>query len=608
MCGIAGILKKNIISEKNYKDLLKKMTDSIIHRGPDDEGREFFDDCFLGFRRLAIVDLSEDGHQPMFSETNNECIVFNGEIYGYRELKDDLTDYHFKSNTDTEVILAMYQKFGDKLPKHLNGMFAFSIWDTEKKELFCARDRFGEKPFYYAFGRNGEFIFASEIKAILATGLVDVTLREEAVFYFLRHAYVNSAQTIYNEISVLPPAHQLKYKDGEIKIEQYWNFPEENNKLSFEEAQNKFKALLENAVRKQMVADVKVGAFLSGGLDSGTLVALASDTQKNLSTLGFAYSGDWNEMPQAREIAEKYETDHHEVFLNEQEISKILEEVIPQLDEPLGDTAVPATYTICKKARENMTVVITGNAGDELFGGYNWYKKEWEILKQRNQKKGNLTFLKVGSQLSEMLNQKELNEKFQKKILVNKYRDIVKYQQENVHSFFSPEEIKSLGIKNKNFEHSYSFPLDPDNLNTCLKMDLTNILPGDYMVKDDRLAMLNSIELRTPFLDKDLVEFCTKLPSEMKVDGTQTKKILRETFGEKLTPNILTKKKQGFGAPVDKWLQMPEMQKLTDKYLRDKDSKVFEILDFKEVQKFLNYSYKHWLLLVFGIWINSKEV
>ena len=382
MCGITGIVKKNIQGEDFYRQTLKNMTDSIIHRGPDDEGHEYFQNCFLGFRRLAIVDLSKDGHQPMYSNTKNECIVFNGEIYGYRELKEGLSDYPFQSNTDTEVILSLFQKYGSEVPKYLNGMFSLAIWNEEKQQLFCARDRFGEKPFYYATGKNGEFIFASEIKAILATGLVDAELNDEAVYHFLRHMYIDSQQSIYKHIKVLPPAHQLIYEDGKIQISQYWNFPPEEAQISEADAIDKFKILVENSVEKQLVADVKVGAFLSGGLDSGTLVALSSQKNQNLTTLGFQYEGDWDEMPDARTIAKKYNTNHKEVALQNSDIPKTLVEVLKKLDEPLADTAILATYTICKEAAKNMTVVITGNAGDELFGGYKWYQQEKEILEK----------------------------------------------------------------------------------------------------------------------------------------------------------------------------------------------------------------------------------
>lgn len=605
MCGIAGIINKNILEENFYKATLKNMTDSIIHRGPDDEGHEFFQNCFLGFRRLAIVDLSKDGHQPMYSNTKNECIVFNGEIYGYRELKKEMFHYPFQSNTDTEVILSLFQKYGSELPKHLNGMFAMAIWDEEKQQLFCARDRFGEKPFYYAFGKNGEFIFASEIKAILATHLVDAELNDEAVYHFLRHMYVDSQQSIYKNIKVLPPAHQLIFKDGKIDISQYWNFPTEELNISEEEAISTFKNLVEDSVEKQLVADVKVGAFLSGGLDSGTLVALSSQKTQDLTTLGFQYEGDWDEMPDARSIAEKYKTDHKEVALQGSEIPKVLLEVLKKMDEPIADTAILATYTICKEAAKNMTVVITGNAGDELFGGYKWYQKEKEILEKGSANSAFLPFYKIGSTISEKLGVEKPRQYFLDKIFRSKFPDIVSYQKGKVHNNFSHDETLLLLKTNQNYEHQYPFNLDKNNLNTCMKMDLTNIIPGDYLVKDDRIAMMHSIELRTPFLDKNLVEFCSALPAKYKVDSAQTKIILRKAFGNLLTSNILTKKKQGFGAPISDWLRIPEMENLTTKILKNPSSKVFKKLDFDVVQKQLQYNYKHWSLLVLGIWMEE---
>jgi asparagine synthase (glutamine-hydrolysing) len=605
MCGITGIVKKNILKENSYKQTLKDMTDSIIHRGPDDEGHEYFQNCFLGFRRLAIVDLSQDGHQPMYSNTKNECIVFNGEIYGYRDLKKEISDYPFQSNTDTEVILSLYQEKGSELPKHLNGMFSFAIWDEEIQQLFCARDRFGEKPFYYAIGDNGEFIFASEIKAILATNLVDRELNDEAVYHFLRHMYVDSQQSIYKNIKVLPPAHQLIYKDGKIDVSQYWNFPQEELQISEDDAVEKFRKLVQESVEKQLVADVKVGAFLSGGLDSGTLVAISSQKNKNLTTLGFQYEGDWDEMPDARTIAEKYNTDHKEVALQNSDIPKTLVEVLKKLDEPLADTAILATYTICKEAAKNMTVVITGNAGDELFGGYKWYQEEKEILDKGGASASFLPMYKVGSTVSEKLGLEKARQYFLDHIFRSKFPDIVAYQKGKVHNNFTEEETFQLVKTRQMYEHQYNFALDKKNLNTPMKMDLTNVIAGDYLVKDDRIAMMHSIELRTPFLDKDLVEFCSVLPAKYKVDEGKTKIILRKAFGDLLTPNILNKKKQGFGAPISEWLRIPEMENLTNEILKNPSSKIFKKLNFPAVQKQLNYNYKHWSLLVLGIWMEE---
>lgn len=605
MCGISGIVYPEISQNPEYKVRLKKMTDAMQHRGPDDEGMEFFANCFLGFRRLSIVDTSSAGHQPMYSQDNNCCIIFNGEIYGYRDIKQTITNYSFKSNTDTEVVLALYGKYGTDVLQQISGMFAFAIWDEKQQQIFGARDRFGEKPFYYAFGKNGEFIFASEIKSILATKLVDEEINSDAVFHYLRHAYVSSQQTIYKNIFVLPPSHFLIYKNGELQINSYYTLEKSEVRINEKDAVENLKNLTRNSVKKQLIADVPVGVFLSGGLDSGTMVALSSEFHPTITTLGFAYEGDWNEMPQARQIAEKYKTEHHEVFLEEERISEILEKILTNLDEPLADTSIVATYAICEKAKEKMTVVITGNAGDELFGGYKWYQQELEFLEQGNANKTLLPLFKMGSLFSKIIGAKKWNASFQEKINRAKYNTIIDYHKRKVHQFFTKEEVEKLLKSGKDFEHHYSFNLDEKNLNSCLKMDLTNVLPGSYMVKDDRISMMHSIELRTPFLDKNLVDFCMSLPYQYKVSATQTKKILRQAFGSLLTEDILSKKKQGFGAPVAKWLKLKEMEGFTNEILKNSESKIYQFLHFEEAQKYLDYTYKHWVLLVLGIWFEK---
>ena len=605
MCGISGIVSTKILQKPEYKIKLKNMTDAMQHRGPDDEGMEFFENCFLGFRRLSIVDTSSAGHQPMYSQDKNKCIVFNGEVYGYRELKKSIDNYSFKSNTDTELVLALYENYGTDLLQKITGMYAFTVWDEKEQQIFAARDRFGEKPFYYAFGENGEFIFASEIKSILATGLVYKEINTDAIFHYLRHAFVSSQQSIYKNIFVLPPSHFLIYKNGNLEITPYDNLEKSEVKIDENTAVEKLKELTHQSVEKQLVADVPVGVFLSGGLDSGTMVAISSQYNPNITTLGFAYEGDWNEMPQARQIAKKYRTNHREVFLEENRIYEILQKILTNLDEPLADTSIVATYAICEKAKEKMTVVITGNAGDELFGGYKWYQQELEFLEKGNASKFLLPIYKVGSLLSKKIGFKKLNSSILEKINRAKYRNIIDFHQRKVHQFFSKEEVQRLLKSGSDFEHQYSFKLDKKNLNTCLKMDLTNVLPGSYMVKDDRISMMHSIELRTPFLDKNLVEFCVSLPCQYKISTTQTKKILRKAFGDLLTEDILNKKKQGFGAPVAKWLKLKEMESSTEGILKNPTSKIYQFLNFNEVQKYLDYTYKHWVLLVLGLWFEK---
>lgn len=605
MCGISGIVFPKISSFSDYITLMNKMTNAMKHRGPDDEGVEIFENCLLGFRRLSIVDTSAAGHQPMYSHNKNNCIVYNGEIYGYRELKKSIDNYPFKSNTDTELILALYEENGSDLLQKVSGMFAFAIWNEKKQEVFAARDRYGEKPFYYAIGKNGEFIFASEIKSILATDLVDDEINNDAIFHYLRHAFVSSQQSIYKNIFVLPPSHFLIYKNGNLEIKPYDNLDKQEVEIDERKAVERLQELTEQSVKKQMVADVPIGVFLSGGLDSGTMVAISSQFSPNITTLGFAYEGDWNEMPQARQMAEKYKTNHHEIVLEENRIADILQIILTNLDEPLADTSIVATYAICERAKEKMTVVITGNAGDELFGGYNWYQQELEFLKKGNTSKLLMPIYKIGSLLSKIFGLKRLNSNFQEKISRAKYKNIIDFHQRKVHQFFSKNEVNKLLKSGNDLEHKYDFILDEENLNSCLKMDLTNVLPGSYMVKDDRISMMHSIELRTPFLDKNLVDFCISLPYQNKVSSSQTKIILRKAFGDKLTKDILNKKKQGFGAPITKWLKLKEMQILTQRILKNPESKMYQFINFKEAQKYLDYSYKHWVLLVLGLWFEK---
>src|SRR5690606_11901523 len=307
-----------------------------------------------------------------------------------------------------------------------------------------------------------------------------------------------------------------------------------------------FDLLIRNSIDKQLIADVEVGAFLSGGLDSGTITALsAQKNKKQLSTLGFRYKGTWDEMPEAREIATKHKTKHIEIQLNESEIANTLQTLLKKLDEPLADTAAVATYTICEEAAKYMKVVVTGNGGDELLGGYKWYQTELQLLKKEKLPSGFLPFFRLSALACKMIKYKKGNDFFLEKIIRAKYSDIIAYQKNAVHRNFSKKETKILmGDSYADYEHHYQFKLDKNDLNTCMKMDLSNVIPGDYMAKDDRISMMHSIELRTPLLDKDLVEFCTAVPWQYQLSESKTKLMRRKVFGNLLTENILNKKKQ----------------------------------------------------------------
>jgi asparagine synthase (glutamine-hydrolysing) len=310
MCAISGIVAKD---SKRFRRELALMVESLDHRGPDGNGTFFFKNCAISNNRLAIVDLST-GDQPMLSPKKNTGLVFNGEIYGYQEIKDKLRGYKFTTTSDTEVVLALYEKYGYQMAEKLPGMFALAIWDEKKDELICFRDRFGEKPFYYARGKNGEFIFASEIKAILKTGLVRPIIDPASLSHYLQYLYVPKDKSIYSNIHVLPPAHGLVFSKGKLKIWKYWAPGKITQQYNLDEAAEHFEILFRQAVSRQLIADVPVGALLSGGLDSSSVIAIASQQKANLSTFSFGFEGGRNELSYAREAAKKYKTNHHEFY------------------------------------------------------------------------------------------------------------------------------------------------------------------------------------------------------------------------------------------------------------------------------------------------------
>ena len=595
MCGIAGIITPNA---RNYTEEIQKMTRAIAHRGPDAEHHEFSENAALGHRRLSIVDLSETGKQPMFSNTRKECIVFNGEIYGYQNIKKDFANYPYRGSSDTEIILAMYQKKGKGLLRELPGMFAFAIWDEEKQQLFCARDRFGEKPFYYAFGKNGEFIFASEIKAILASGLIAPKINDEALYHFLQYGYVSTYQSIYSNIFTLPPAHFLTYSNGNISVERYYEIPKNELGISLSDAKEEFTSLLKNAVQKQLVADVEVGSFLSGGLDSSTIVAMVNEFKDKQTTISFGYSGGDSELKFAEEIAMKYKTNHIEIYENHGNIATELLKVSPFFDEPFADMSYVPQFKICEAAARHLKVVLAGDVGDELFGGYSFYRVENQL---KNHFSYNNILYKFG--LKQFGKFRETSYLTKENI---KHQNILDFHQNSVRNFFSAKEIAELGI-NAKYHQQYSFKANPDSLNDIMRTDLEKYVPGNMLVKSDRMAMANSLEVRTPFLDKDFAEFCIQLPENLKLDSENDKIILREAMGNYWTETIRNRHKQGFGSSVEKWFEEKSLMELSDDLLKNRSSKVFDFITFSTAQKYLNKDKKHWNLLQLALWADHTK-
>lgn len=595
MCGIAGIIAPNAI---NYQSEIQKMTDVIAHRGPDSAHQEFYENAALGHRRLSIVDLSPTGLQPMFSDTRNECIVLNGEIYGYKDIKKNYQNYPYKGTSDTELILAMYQQKAEHLIYELPGMFAFAIWDNQKQKLFCARDRFGEKPFYYAIGKNGEFIFASEIKAILATNLVKPSLNQEAIYHYLQYGYVSAQQSIYENIFTLPPAHTLEYYNGKISIKRYYQIPKNDISVSLSEAKEQFTHLLKNAVKKQLVADVEVGSFLSGGLDSSTVVAMVNEFLPHQTTISFGYNDEMSELKFAKEIAEKYQTNHIEIHEKRGNLVDDLQKISPFFDEPFSDMSYIPQFKICESAAKNLKVVLSGDVGDELFGGYSFYSVE-------NQLKNHFSYQNILAKFA--LN---IIGKFKETSFLSKknqeFKNILDFHQNNVRNFFTKEEISALGIK-ESYHQSYSFSANNHSLNDIMRTDLEKYVPGNMLVKSDRMAMANSLEVRTPFLDIDFAEYCIQLPENLKINSENDKIVLREAMSNYWTESIKKRHKQGFGSSVEKWLNTENVKTFSKELLHDKSQKIFDFIDFETTQKMLDKSKKEWNLLQLAIWANNYK-
>lgn len=606
MCGIAGIVKPNLEAEK-YTSLVRGMVQKIAHRGPDAQTSYTGNDFSFGHARLSIVDLV-DGKQPMKEADSQNVIVFNGEIYGYKNIKANYKGYNFVTQSDTELLLAMYQRNGEKMLDELPGMFAFCIWDEKNKRLFAARDRFGEKPFYYAIGKNGEFVFASEMKAILSTGLVEPVLDTNSVDFYLRRLYVHPYKTIFKNIFTLPAAHALIFENGQIKTWRYWNLPELNHQISFEEAKGEFVQLLDKAVQNQLVADVPVAAFLSGGLDSSTIVAIASKYKSNFTTFSFGFEGDKSELKYAEQIAKKYKTNH--VILEEKEfdIAELLVKMHSIYDEPFADSSNIPTYLISKLASKHVKVVLTGDACDELMAGYNfWYRRIYEFEKAKDSSKANFYFAMLMRSMSYRL---KLKSQMRYQNQVAGFADAEKFSSaSDIHqqqrNFFSAAQTSSLFIKPNGEANSES---KLNTLNEILRDDVGNYMPGDILVKTDRASMANSLELRAPFLDKDFASFCISLPTNFKINHNTEKLLLREACGELWTHEIRQRKKQGFAASVNEWLKIPPIVELKEKYLKNKSNKIFSVLKYDAVSPFYQRDdMQTWALLNLSMWMENYE-
>ncbi len=560
MCGIAGYVLKNGEARENVVDAMCK---SIVHRGPDDQGIYMDGPCGIGMRRLSIIDLST-GHQPIPNEDHSLWIVFNGEIYQYRELRETLAKqgHQFRTASDTEVILHLFEQEGVAGINKLRGMFAFAIWNSKTRKLLVVRDRFGKKPLYYADTNEG-FYFGSELKCLRTAG-VTLELDNEAIRQYFQFSYIPDPLSPYKSIRKLAPGSWLMYDANNGSVEQgsYWKlpYPAETDTSGTTEAQwrSKIRETFDESVRIRMIADVPLGAFLSGGIDSTSVVAsMASNTKDAVKTFSIGFEeSEFNELPWAKQVAQQYNTEHHEILVKPNSI-ELINKLVDSFDEPFGDASAIPTYLVSEFAARHVKVALTGDGGDELFAGYesffliDRYRKldkipQWmrgamsKMADQLSYSAYGKNFLRMASRATPLERYFELN-----------YTPFYLRQQLLTPKWMEPADASYI---NRTFANCLA-PNGADILTHALYFEATAKLTGDMLVKVDRMSMANSLEVRCPMLDHKLAELAAQIPPSLKMRNGKGKAILVDAVGDRLPPDLLTRPKKGFGMPLSLWFR-----------------------------------------------------
>lgn len=559
MCGICGYLSKEVIT----KETLKHMNDAMIHRGPNDSGEELYDvgegyTLGLAQRRLSILDLSMLGHQPMHSKDNRISVVFNGEIYNFLELKEELSEYEFCSNCDTEVIIAAYLKWGINCVKKIHGMFAIALFDRENQTLYLMRDRIGKKPLYYWLKSEG-IVFASELKPIMEAPSFPKEINHDIVGQYLFQLYINAPDTIFKDVYKLQPGEVMEYHFGAIDTWKYWDIAKvygkqkENLIVNYEDAKAELKKILVEATRKRMIADVPLGAFLSGGYDSSLITAIAqsiSDTPVKTFSIGFHEKG-YNEAVYAREVAKYLGTNHTEMYIDEADMLAMVESLPKYYDEPFADSSQIATMLVSKLARQDVTVVLSGDGGDEFFCGYNIYPNVAQA--QKLDIIGGMTY--YASKLPGFKQMGMLEHlPFKVQVVARNRNPLTKTQ---ISGFSYINTIHDLLLdtgKQEKFEIEDRYSEKNWQIRRML-LDMDTYLPGDILCKVDRATMKYSLEGRCPILDTDVMECSFRIPHAFKYDKGIKKKILKDIAYDYIPKEMLDRPKVGFGVPIDKWLR-----------------------------------------------------
>jgi asparagine synthase (glutamine-hydrolysing) len=565
MCGICGKLELRDGARPVGVETLRRMLDSISHRGPDAEGMYRSGPVGLGHKRLKIIDLTT-GQQPLCNEDGTVWIIYNGEVYNYKELTTDLVSrgHQFKTASDTEVIVHLYEEFGEGCVTKLRGMFSFALWDDNKKILLLARDRVGIKPLYYCQTAES-LLFGSEIKAILTDPSVQAEIDPALLDSFLTYFYVPGPQTLFKNIHRLEPGHYLTARNGQLKITQYWDLKFDKVSRSFGEAEEELEHLLSRTVRDHMISDVPVGVLLSGGVDSSGVLSFAvENTHKPISTFTVGFDGGCtDERPYARLAAKAFGAHNYEVTITPQEFWDFLPKYVWHMEEPVCEPPAVALYYVSKLAREYVTVLLSGEGGDEAFAGYQSYRncfwlekvKSWlgplagpagRLIPGSTGTNGTSRYGKYGPLMGTPLRNYYYSHSSAPYEFFNRhYRDL-----------YTPEFLATIrGSSRARVSQRYFAAVgELDPLDQMLYVDTKTWLPDDLLIKADKMTMANSLELRVPLLDHQVLEFAASLPASFKLKNKSTKHILKRALAKRLPPEILNRKKTGFPVPYAGWL------------------------------------------------------
>jgi len=601
MCGIVGIYYFDP-ERSASEETVKIMADAMVHRGPDDAGYHTSRNASIGMRRLSIIDLA-GGHQPIFSHDSSKTIVFNGEMYNFREERVALESkgHTFHTHTDTEVVLRLYEEYGVDFFRHLNGMYGLAILDNSSRELLLARDHIGVKPLYY-YHDHEKLVFASEIKSILAIDSIDTCVNPQGLSAFFGYGFTPAPHTLFRNIYKLPPAHYLRVRDGDVHIERYWSLSYQNkHQGSIEQVSGELFDLLKSAVEMQLVSDVPLGAFLSGGMDSSGLVHMMKALgSKSIDTYSIGFGegfGAVDELDDARIFAKDYQTNHHEIVVKP-DVASLFPDLVASLDEPIADSSFIVTYLVSKLAKESSTVILSGVGGDELFGGYrrylnvrldSYYKHIPTWI--RTQVIQRLLANAPVDRNSTLLNYLRL---------AKTYASTAELPPKDQYASYTTildtplrEELLHSPEGYEDFHAKYFNECDSDDiLDKIMYFDLNMSLPDQLLMLSDKMSMKTSLEARVPYLDHRVVEYAARIPSEYKIKGLNLRLIQKKAFAGQLPDYVFKRKKKGFGAPIGTWIRN-ELHELINDMLSEERLKAQGLLNPKTVHYILNEHYKY---------------